>query len=215
MNAFSGRRAAACSARLYEWLLLLYPASFRRDFGRDMAHLFGDLSRDALQQRGYLGLLLLWQATFKEAAVTAFNEHLSEWRKDMQARQRIATLIGLVFLIYSGSFAALNVLKYNLGVQLPFDPFAGLTDSASPTLWIIAWNGLIILGPVLAFALFLLPSLKMKFDFAGDERITVSFRKGSRLGLILMGASLLLFGLFCLYFIGENFACLTGEQLSC
>jgi hypothetical protein len=215
MTSFSKQRAIVCSIRLYKWLLLLYPNDFRHEFGQEMIQLFCDLYRDAWQQRGYLGVFLLWLATIKETAVTVPNEHFSEWKNSMKPKQTIPTFIGLALLAYSGFFVIFNVLKYNLGIPLPFDPFSSLGENANISIWPIVWNALVIFGPVVALAFFLLPTVTLRVDLKSEQIITVSVLKTSRLNLILIAVCLGLMAVFFLYLVGENLPCLIGQQLIC
>jgi hypothetical protein len=215
MTSFSKQQALSYSIHLYKWLLLLYPTSFRQEFGQEMAHLFCDLYRDAWQQRGSQGLFFLWLATLKETAVTVPSEHFNEWKNNMKPKQTIPTLLGLALLAYSGFFVIFNVLKYNLGLPLPFDPFSGLSGSTNPTLWHIALNALVLFGPIVALALFLLPSVTLRVDLKSDQLLTVSLLKSGRLTLILIAACLGLLAVFFLYLLGENLPCLIGQQLIC
>lgn len=215
MTFFPRQIAAACSIRFYKWLLLFYPSSFRHDFGQEMTYLFCDLYRDALQKRGFVGVFLLWLFTLKETAVTAPGEHFSEWKNSMKSKQTIPTILGLVLLAYSGFFVIYNVLKYNLGLPLPFDPFSGLNASAGASLWPLFWNALIVFGPIAALALFLLPSVRLRIDLKGDQLLTVSIIKSGRRTLILSAACIGLLAVFFLYLVGENLACLIGQQVIC
>jgi uncharacterized membrane protein len=52
-------QAIAC---FYRALLLLYPSAFRGTFGDEMAADFEEATREALEERGWLGVLPLWVA---------------------------------------------------------------------------------------------------------------------------------------------------------
>ena len=47
----------SASLRLYTLLLLIYPGSFRREYGELMIQLFRDPIGDAIRQRGCLGVI--------------------------------------------------------------------------------------------------------------------------------------------------------------
>jgi Flp pilus assembly protein TadB len=71
------------SGRVYCVLLLLYPAGFRQHFGDDMAQLFRDCCREALHERGYAGIVLLWLRTLFDLAITALMQQIDSLiRKD-------------------------------------------------------------------------------------------------------------------------------------
>lgn len=48
------------SVTLYRFLMQAYPAEFRNHYGEPVDQAFRDMHRDAVQQRGYLGVALLW-----------------------------------------------------------------------------------------------------------------------------------------------------------
>ena len=66
------------SARIYRLLLLLYPRSFRRDFGAEMMKLFEDIAGNAVDHRGSIGLFLTWYDTLLDTASSASRERFAE-----------------------------------------------------------------------------------------------------------------------------------------
>jgi hypothetical protein len=48
---------------LYGWLLLAYPPVYRRAYAAEMSLTFREMNRDALQQDGLRGLVVLWART--------------------------------------------------------------------------------------------------------------------------------------------------------
>lgn len=66
------------SDRLYNILLLAYPASFRRAYGFHLAQVFRDDCRETLQQAGPEGLLFLWLNVLFDLAKSALTEHIWE-----------------------------------------------------------------------------------------------------------------------------------------
>lgn len=73
-------RPVALSARAYGWLLRLYPAAFRRAYGRDMAQVFRDACLDAHARAGAWGVLLLWCPILRDLAANAAGEHVAALR---------------------------------------------------------------------------------------------------------------------------------------
>ena len=64
------------AVRLYALLLLIYPRSFRREYGELMIQLFRDLMKDAMRQRGCLGSIEVWWRVAAELQATAWEQHL-------------------------------------------------------------------------------------------------------------------------------------------
>jgi hypothetical protein len=62
--------------RVYRGLLRLYPAAFRRRFGKEMVQFFGDRLRDADTGRAPGGALIAWIALVGDLIVHASREHL-------------------------------------------------------------------------------------------------------------------------------------------
>ena len=61
---------------LYRFLLLLYPASFRRVYEREMLQTFRDYYRDTIQHEGVTGLTSLWSLVLRDLFMTACSEHV-------------------------------------------------------------------------------------------------------------------------------------------
>lgn len=66
------------SQRFYLQLLHLYPHAYREQYEMEMFCLFTDECREAHQEHGGLGILLLWPRTLVDVGVTAVSEHLAD-----------------------------------------------------------------------------------------------------------------------------------------
>src|SRR5947209_15891374 len=75
--ASSSKRIIAVSGRLYQWLLVAYPATFRQQYGSQMTQVFLDCCRKAYQRNGTRGVLSLWIPTLGDLITTAIAEHIS------------------------------------------------------------------------------------------------------------------------------------------
>lgn len=73
-----GQQEMRASVAIYRCLLRLYPAAFRRAYGAQMAQVFRDSCRQAQQERGLPGVIILWLATLVDLLRSALAEHLSE-----------------------------------------------------------------------------------------------------------------------------------------
>ncbi len=60
----------------YRSLLLLYPASFRRAYEREMVQTFRDYYRNTVEHEGVTGLTSLWSLVLRDLVVTACLEHV-------------------------------------------------------------------------------------------------------------------------------------------
>jgi putative ABC transport system permease protein len=91
--------------RLYRLLLLLYPASFRREFGAELRQAFATRRREA---SGVGGLAMLWMETVPEVMGNAAAVHWDILRQDLRFARRS--------LSRSWGFAITAVLVSALGV---------------------------------------------------------------------------------------------------
>jgi len=123
-------------------------------------------------------------------------------------KQNGIAIISLLLALPTTYFIVIAVLKYELGIDGPFDAIAPLLES-----WGIkeslGWNInlLILLGPLLAFFLTIFQLLNVKMQFTQDHflfHITVRKRW---LPLLVAGFSIILLGVLFTYLFGENCIC--------
>ena len=209
------QRMAFGAQRLYGWLLLLYPANFRSDYGLLMSQVYRDLTRDAFAQDGFSGLLSLWLDTIKDLVSSIWKEQFDGWRRDMQPKTKMAILIGTIFLGISAPFVGLNLIQYQIGIDLPWNPFDKLLASTQGTPLRIVFDAVILLGPAVAVALFLLPYIEFRWKPGEGEVAAIVIHKVEGLSIFLIGLCVLVLGILGLYLIGENLPCLIGQQVSC
>jgi hypothetical protein len=69
---------SSLSDRIYRLLLHIYPVSFRRAYGVEMARLFRDDARRTRQAGGTIGMIGLWFLVLPDLLKTAFTEHIWE-----------------------------------------------------------------------------------------------------------------------------------------
>ena len=111
-----------------------------------------------------------------------------------------------LFLVLPATFFILiSVLKYNLGIEGPFDTIypwlerVGIQESLG---WNI--NGLILFGPLLALAIALLQVLGIEWNFTKEQfdiRVTVQRKL---LPLLVLGLSVMVLATLIIYLLGEN-----------
>jgi len=110
--------------RLYELLLHLYPASFRSDYGEEMATIF----RVRLRAATGIARLWLWLAVFHEVAMNAPAVHWDILKQDLRYTVRTLrrspgfalTVILVVALGIGANTAAFSVADFVLLRPLPF-----------------------------------------------------------------------------------------------
>ena len=114
--------------RLYRALLHLYPASFRAEYGDEMAAIFAERRRDA---GGVLSAAVLWLETLADIAANALRAHGDLLRQDLAYAARTmrrapgfaATAVALGALGIGATTAAFSITDHILFRPLPFrDP---------------------------------------------------------------------------------------------
>jgi hypothetical protein len=87
----------AITTRVYNLLLYIYPAPFRREFGQEMTQVFRDDMHGTWLQKGPAGLLGLWLLTFIDLLKTALVEHM--WEVFHMPLEKLTRWSGLVAAI--------------------------------------------------------------------------------------------------------------------
>ena len=111
--------------RAYRWLLRLYPASFRHEYGAEMAAMFARRLRDA---GGPVSRLSVWTSTLGEVVTNASLVHFDILRQDLRYTMRTLartpgfamTAILIVALGIGATTAAFSVTDFVLIRPLPF-----------------------------------------------------------------------------------------------
>jgi predicted permease len=109
---------------LYNWLLRLYPASFRNEYAEEMRPLF---ARRLEQARG-AGVAALWVSTFGEIVANALAVHLDILKQDVSYTARALrrspgfaiTAVAIVALGIGATTSAFSVTDFVLLRPLPF-----------------------------------------------------------------------------------------------
>jgi predicted permease len=113
---------------LYRALLHLYPASFRAEYGDEMAAIFAERRRDAA---GLFSVASLWLETVADVSVNALHAHADLLRQDLAFTARTfrrspgfaATAIAVGALGIGATTAAFSITDHILFRPLPFrDP---------------------------------------------------------------------------------------------
>ena len=102
---------------MYEWLLFVYPTTFRRAFGGQMVQVFRDSYR-ARKRDGRIGSLArLWLRTSIDLILSAVKEHTEKENLLMSnLKKHLVALSGCVVVIV-GSIALLTYGRKHGGLQ--------------------------------------------------------------------------------------------------
>ena len=110
---------------MYRWLLRLYPASFRNEYGREMAAAFARERRDT---RTPLGRAVLWLRAIADTCVNAAGIHRDILTQDLRYTLRTlrrtpafaVTAVAVVALGIGATTAAFSLADFVLVRPLPF-----------------------------------------------------------------------------------------------
>ncbi|HEU4927537.1 MAG TPA: ABC transporter permease [Vicinamibacterales bacterium] len=110
---------------MYRWLLRLYPASFRNEYGREMAAAFARERRDT---RTPLGRAVLWLRAIADTCVNAAGSHRDILTQDLRYTLRTLrrtpafalTAVTVVALGIGATTAAFSLADFVLVRPLPF-----------------------------------------------------------------------------------------------
>jgi putative ABC transport system permease protein len=114
------------SIRLYRWLIRLYPARFREEYGGPLEEAFRE---ECTEAAGWAGMMLLWLRTIADLAFSMPAQILAELRQDarhslrLYSRRPVVALFTVTALaigigVTTGVFTAINAVLLR---SLPFN----------------------------------------------------------------------------------------------
>ena len=71
-----GKSAFRKSVFIYDFLLKLYPKSYRHEFGEEMRYVFSELLKETYKEKGEQGIITLWSRTILDVGKTAITQHI-------------------------------------------------------------------------------------------------------------------------------------------
>ncbi len=123
-------------------------------------------------------------------------------------KQNGIAIISLLLALPTAYFIVISVLKYELGVDAPFDAIAPLIER-----WgireTLGWNVnlLILFGPLLAFFFTIFQLVAVRMQFTQNLFLFQITVKKRWLPLLVAGFSLSLLAFLFIYLFGENCNC--------
>jgi len=120
-------------------------------------------------------------------------------------KQNGIAIASLFLALPTAYFLSISVLKYEMGIDAPFDAIAPFLErmGIKETLgWNI--NLLILLGPLVAFALSIFQVLKIKFQFTQNHFLFQFILKKRWLPVLVAAFSVSLLAILFIYLVGEN-----------
>ena len=179
------------SERVYRILLSAYPRGFRNSFGALMLRHFKDTNGGGMQ---------VWSWIVRDLAAGLLREHLSEWRQQMSK----VSLIAATILVLPLGFVLINVLQYELGIPIPWNPYEGVYDQISGTNWTYLFDAVILFSPIVAFLIVVLSRIKISGGEGKAVLARIEIRNASKLAYAVVGISVALLGVMGPYLVVEN-----------
>ena len=190
------------SERLFQLLMLAYPVRFRTEYGSLMLKHLADTNTGGFRY---------WVWMMRDTASGASREHLAEWRVQMSK----LALLAAALLVVPFGFVLLNVLQYQLGIPVPWNPFSSVYDQVSGTSWRYLFDAVMLFSPVAALMLLFFSQVRITVGQDQAVLARIEIRKASRLAYLVVGGSLAVLGVMGLYLVAENLPCLLGQQIGC
>jgi hypothetical protein len=136
--AHSSKRILALSECLYRRLLVVYPTTFRRQFGLQMTQVFLDCCRAAYEKSGARGVVRIWLPTLVDLVTNAIAEHISTLMQRLRTRTVLFNAQGWPALKGQGG----NMLHITNG-----DSVGGTLRQTGLPGDILAWKDILHEGP--------------------------------------------------------------------
>ena len=159
----------AFSVKVYQALLIAYPARFRQKYGSEMLQVFQDCCLRTLRQKGTNGMVRLWVVTLLDLIQSAISEHAQkevQMKKEMKPEDiqlaggaliwgAVAFVIGNLLLFVRSSFWGVSIILIAfLSMPLLIVGLLAVRDRYGEKIGEFGKNVLlagIILGPLMTF----------------------------------------------------------------
>jgi hypothetical protein len=112
-------------------------------------------------------------------------------------------------------FILVNVLQYELGIPVPWNPYDRVYAQISGTSWTHLFDAVILFSPIVALLALVLSQVRISAGEGKAVLARIEIRSASRLVYAVIGASVSLLGVMGLYLVFENLPCLLGQQVIC
>lgn len=190
------------SYRIFQVLMILYPKRFRSEYATLMVQHFEDLEGGGLRY---------WMWIVRDMVSGSLREHLADWRQQMSKM----TLIAAGILMLPLGFVLVNVLQYEIGIPIPWNPYNSVYDQVSGTGWTHLFDAVILFSPIVAALIVVLSQVRISGGEGKTVLARIEIQRASRLAYVVVGSSVALLGVMGLYVVFENLPCLLGQQVIC
>ena len=134
----------------------------------------------------------------------------------MARENALTTTLGSAFLAVPLLFIAVNVLKYELGVPLPWNPFDSIYEGIGHTPLTFFFDALIVFGPLAGLAFLVVPLTRIDWSLNRNEiAFSISVRRGGPVTLGIIAIAITAIAVLGAYVVAENLPCILGREMRC
>lgn len=134
----------------------------------------------------------------------------------IRRRWPLTVVVALVFLTLPVLFIAVNVLEYELGIPIKWNPFDAIYGGDGSSMLTNLMDGLIVSGPILGLAALFAPLARARWNSDSDGfAFTVTIHKTTGVHLAFIVLCVLTIAVLGTYVIAENLPCLLSQQTIC
>ena len=125
-------------------------------------------------------------------------------RKRLLQNKSNQALIAAGLLVVPLGFVLVNVLQYELGIPVPWNPYDSVYTQISGTSWAYLFDAVILFSPIIAFLIVLLSQTRISGGEGKAALARIEIRSASKLAYAVVGISVALLGAMGLYLVVEN-----------
>jgi len=131
-------------------------------------------------------------------------------------RFSLSVVIGVALLLVPVLFVAANVLEYELGIPIGWNPFRAIFSSDGSSSLAFLVNSLIVLGPIIGIVALAAPLIRVRWKTEDWEMaMTVTVQRSGLVRLWIIVFGMITIATLVTYLVAENLPCLLGRQTTC
>lgn len=134
----------------------------------------------------------------------------------MARENALTTTLGSAFLAVPLLFIAVNILEYELGVPVPWNPFESIYEGSDHTPLRFFFDALIVFGPLAGLAVLVVPLTRINWSLNRDGvAFSISVRRGGAVTLGMIAVGITAIAVLGTYVVAENLPCILGREIRC
>ena len=134
----------------------------------------------------------------------------------MARENALTTTLGSALLVVPLLFIAVNILEYELGLPVPWNPFEAIYEGRDHTTLTLFLDAMIVFGPMAGLAILLAPLTRINWSLSRNGfAFSVSVRRGGWVTLGMIAIAITAIAVLGTYLVAENLPCILGRELRC